>query len=346
MRTSKHYTNPKVIQKEKEIKLKIYETIRHFASKGYSVKWMCEELGISRQAYYKWLKREETALEKENNEILGEIRQIVTETNGLYGYRKMTYMVNSRMGKNYNFKRIYRLMCTNGIQSSFRKKRRKSTYKKCKPEEVSENILNRKFEVAAPNKVYCTDITEMKYGHNGEKLYISTILDLYDRRLLALSISRSNDTGLVKASIDNLFENNDVTGAIFHSDRGSQYTRSAFKQQLKEHGMIQSMSRVGRCIDNGPMEGIQGILKEIIKVLYPNLETYEQAVEAITKAMEFYNTCYPQERFKGKTANQVREEALVAETPVVYPIPENKKIAAYWADIEAKKQAQGAASEN
>lgn len=338
MRKSKYYTNAKLVAKEKELKLKVYKIIQHYASLGWSIKWMCSQLGISRASYYKWLKRKETALEKENNAVLEVINQIVSETNGLFGYRKMTYVLNSRMNENYNVKRIYRLMCIHNIQSSFRKKRKSSTYKKCRPEETCENILNREFEIAAPNMAYCTDITEMRIGNSSQKLYISSILDLYDRTVLAPSISLRNDTILVQESMNNLIKNNPVHGAIFHSDRGFQYTRAFFKNQLKENGMRQSMSRVGRCIDNGPMEGVQGIIKDIVKVLYPKLETFEQAKEAVLKAIEFYNNYYPQERFKGKTASQVRNEALVAEIPIVYPIPVNKKIKEYWDQIEEKKK--------
>jgi putative transposase len=86
---------------------------------------------------------------------------------------------------------------------------------------VAENVLNRKFTADAPNEKWVTDETEFKYG-NGQKAYLSAILDLHDKSI--------------------------------HSDRGYQYTSLGFKKILDDNEMTQSMSRVGRCIDNGPME--------------------------------------------------------------------------------------------
>ncbi len=321
---------------EKKKKQELYRTIRHYnEERHWPIKWMCEKLGISRASYYKWLNRKETALEKENKRILEVIREIAESNNSLFGYRKMKYAVERVLGKTYNFKRIRRLMCINNIHSNFRRKGRKSTYKKCTPEETAENTLARGFNVDGPNKVYCTDVTEMKFCEGKQKVYISMILDLYDRTLQGLSVSERNDVSLVQRSLEELIKNNNVEGAIFHSDRGFQYTRRVFKKFLEDNGMEQSMSRVGRCIDNGPMESIQGIIKDILKVLIGECNTYEEVVEALNQTIDYYNNEYPQARFKGKTASEVRKEALQAAEPIQYPIAKNPKVEAYWAKIRA-----------
>ncbi|HBZ88713.1 MAG TPA: IS3 family transposase, partial [Erysipelotrichaceae bacterium] len=128
-----------------------------------------------------------------------------------------------------------------------------------------------------------------------------------------------------------------------HSDRGFQYTRKIFSRMLENDGLTQSMSRVGHCIDNGPVESFQGFIKDMAKVLFGKAHTYEEAAEIIYRTYEYYIYRYPQKRFHGKTANQVRQEALTANTPEQYPIAPNRRIERFWEGIEkskAKHQAQ------
>lgn len=94
-----------------------------------------------------------------------------------------------------------------------------------------------------------------------KKLYLSAILDLYDRSIVSYVLSNRNNNQLVFDTFNKAIEENPGAHPIFHSDRGFQYTSKTFKMKLDENGMIQSMSRVGKCIDNGPMEGFWGILK-------------------------------------------------------------------------------------
>lgn len=114
--------------------------------------------------------------------ILEEITRIYNEVNGIYGYRRITMNVNRNLSKNYNHKKIYRLMKYAQLQAVIRRKRKR--YIQSTPQIIAENILNRKFSEATPNKKWLTDITEFKLT-NGTKSYLSAILDLGDnsRRL-------------------------------------------------------------------------------------------------------------------------------------------------------------------
>ena len=113
----------------------------------------------------------------------------------------------------------------------------------------------------APDEKWLTDVSEFHYYVNGEKhrLYLSAILDLYDRRIVAYTIGDSNNTELVYNMFDFAVKNNPNAHPIFHSDRGYQYTNRTFHSKLVAAGMTQSMSRIARCIDNGPMEGFGGL---------------------------------------------------------------------------------------
>ncbi len=305
--------------------------------KDWGIRWLCELLGVSRAAYYKWKNRKPSERDLENERLTEKIKAVAESNNSLFGKLSMTDHINKNLDEGesrVNHKRVYRIMCINNIQSS-RPRYNKSSWKKSTPEQVAENILNRDFHADKPNEKWCTDITEKKIPGSNTKIYISTILDLYDRYPVGIAVSCRNDLSLVHRTLENAVNANPDARPLFHSDRGFQYTSNGFKTFLENLGMTQSMSRVSRCIDNGPMEGFQGILKELIDVLYPDVHTYEEMEKAVYAAFDYYINEYPQHRFKGKTAGEVRREALSAETPIDYPIPKNNRIIKFWDHIHS-----------
>lgn len=311
---------------------------KYHVEKGWPITVMCHILEISRAAYYKWLNRKPSKTEQENEKLLEEIQTIASKNNRLFGYRKMAMMINKQHDTPINKKRILRLMCIYGLLSIYRQK--KNGWRKSDPQKTTENILDRDFNASAPNEKWGTDITEIKYPGIPQKAYLSTILDLYDRYPVAVAVSQRNDAKLVDDTFKSAAENNPDASPLLHSDRGFQYTRAVFQKRLQERGMTQSMSRVNCCIDNGPVEGFQGIIKDMLFILYPNLKTYEELVRAIHNTFKYYIEEYPQERFNGKTAGEVRAEGLQAENPVQYPIKKNLRIERFWAEIERKKAIQ------
>ena len=295
---------------------------------------MCEQLDITRAAYYKWLHRDIPATEQENEQIAQLIREYDDRFNHILGYRRMTLYINRLNNKHYSRNRIHRIMKVINIHSVIRRKRKK--YQSSTPETTADNILNRDFFAEAPNRKWATDVTEFKWyeGPVVHKLYLSAILDLYDLSTVAWVVSRRNDNKLVLDTFALAIRNNPDAKPIFHSDRGFQYTSKIFQNKLREQGMTQSMSRVGHCIDNGPTENFWGIVKS--EMYYRYTFTDEQSLrEAIAEYMTFYSTERIQERFNGKTPAEVRAEALAADTPIQYPIPENKRIQKYKARYAA-----------
>ncbi len=255
----------------------------------YSIEKLCAKLHINRSSYYKWLKRQPSSRQIENEQIIEWIKELYEEQNGILGYRQMTITVNRTHKVQYNKKRIRRLMQILHLQSVCRRKR--SNHIKSTPEVTAENVLNRDFHADAPNEKWLTDVTEFKYyvGVEVRKLYLSAILDLYDRRIVAYKIGTSNNNQLVFTTFDDAVNNNPNAHPLFHSDRGFQYTNKTFHQKLMDAGMRQSMSRVGRCIDNGPMEGFWGILKSEMYYL-KKFTSKEELTQAIENYIHFYNT--------------------------------------------------------
>lgn len=266
----------------------------------YSIEKLCSKLHINRSAYYKWLKREPSKGQQVNEQLIEWIKELYEEQNGILGYRQMTITVNRVHKTAYNKKRIRRLMQILHLQSVCRKK--KYNYIKSTPEVTAENVLNREFYADAPNEKWLTDVTEFKYyvGVEVKKLYLSAIFDLYDRRIVAYRIGTSNNNQLVFETFDEAMAKNPTAHPLFHSDRGFQYTNKTFHNKLMQAGMRQSMSRVGRCIDNGPMEGFWGILKSEMYYL-KKFTSKEQLTNAIDSYIHFYNTKRYQIKLKSMT---------------------------------------------
>lgn len=253
---------------------------------------MCQIAEISRSAYYKWLHRDKSQRELQNEKLLVLISEAYEERNGILGYRQMTIKIRRELNIKVNHKRIYRLMKLAGLKSVCRKK--KYNYIKSTPEVTAENVLNRDFKAEHICEKWLTDVTEFKYG-DGKKAYLSAIFDLGDRSIVSYVIGHSNNNALVFETFDLAAIAYPNAKPIFHSDRGFQYTNKTFKSKLDKAGMTQSMSRVARCIDNGPMEGFWGILKSEMYYLH-KFNDFESLRKAIEEYINYYNTRRYQKR--------------------------------------------------
>lgn len=192
---------------------------------------MCRHLEISRAAYYKWLHREEPDEELENLKLAGLIKEYDERFHHILGYRRMASWINHFNHTQYSKNRVHRIMKKLGIHSVIRKKKKKYAY--AKPDETAENILKRDFYASAPNQKWTTDVTEFKVPGEKKKLYLSAIIDLYDRYPVAYVISARNDNRLVFKTFDKAVEAFPDARPVFHSDRGFQYTSRMFKKKLE-----------------------------------------------------------------------------------------------------------------
>lgn len=274
--------------------------------KKYSIISLCEVAEISRASYYKWLKRVDAVNDKINDNLMEEIIKLYERVDGIYGYRRITMNINRKLNSKYNHKRIYRLMRILGLKSVIRIKKKR--YLKVSAEEIAKNKLNRNFLAFKPNEKWLTDVTELKYSI-GQKAYLSAILDLYDNSIIAYKIGHSNNNSLVFKTFDKAIKSNPNARPLLHSDRGYQYTSHGFKKRLEIYGMEQSMSRAGRCIDNGPMENFWGILKAEKYYLKGKYETFEELETDIKNYITFYNNKRLQKRLNSMSPLEYRAHA-------------------------------------
>ena len=208
---------------------------------------------------------------------------------------------------------VLRIMRILEIQSTVKFQRKGCTKSASDPQHMAENILGRDFHADKPNEKWLTDVTEFKYINKNEthKIYLSAILDLCDKRVVSFVIGDHNTNSLVFSTFDAATATNPDAHPLFHSDRGFQYTNQVFYQKLMDAGMTQSMSRVAQCLDNGPMEGLWGIIKREMYYgrKYHDRETLVQAIEDY---LDYYNNRRYQRKLRIMTPMEAHEALLAA----------------------------------
>ena len=173
------------------------------------------------------------------------------------------------------------------IKPQYTRKKKNPAYKRIE-ENVKPNLVKRKFNIDKENKVWTTDITYLIF--NGKRAYLSTILDLYDRKIVSYKISKFNDLNIVIDTLNEaIAKRKDVNGLIIHSDQGYQYTSFQYKAICESNGIQISMSRKGTPIDDSPMESFHAILKK--ETLYNNdITNLAEYIALVEDWLEFYNT--------------------------------------------------------
>jgi putative transposase len=249
------------------------------------VKTMCEFFGVSRAAYYAWVKKLDAS--DPDQERMEQVQAAYEGSHKTYGYRRITLHLQIKMGLSINHKAVLRLMHKLGIRSRARKPK---MYKKL--EDISTyhrypNVLNRDFAATKPNQKWVTDITYIRTQQGWA--YLSTIKDLFDGFIVAYVLEPNNSIALVTQTLKQAKQKEKVTdGLILHSDQGTQYTSQAYHVLMTEYNITPSMSRRGNCWDNAPMENFFGHLKEEY-LRHFKQPTFKEAEQLIGEYVYFYN---------------------------------------------------------
>ncbi len=217
-------------------------------------------------------------------ELKSKVQAIYHRHKGRYGYRRITATIRG-MGEVVNHKTIQRVMGLLSLKSLVRPKRYRS-YKGVVGG-VAPDLLKRQFNAQCPNQKWVTDITEFNVG--GEKLYLSPVMDLFNGEIVAYQIARRPTFDLVcsmlKKSLAKLPRQDKP---LLHSDQGWHYQMSAFRRTLDRHGLTQSMSRRGNCLDNAAMESFFGILKSELFEL-DQCASIDQLHTELVRYIHYYN---------------------------------------------------------
>ena len=219
-----------------------------------------------------------------------------------YGYRRITLDLKNK-GYIINHKKVKRLMSKMNLYSPVRKAKYKSY--KGTIGKIASNILQRDFRANKPNAKWVTDVTEFHIP-NG-KVYLSPILDLFNREIVSYSVSTNPSFNQTKEMIDKAFINRNLKNCILHSDQGWQYQMIPYQKWLKEKGIIQSMSRKGNCLDNSVMENFFGIMKsEFFYGHEYEFKTTDQLISSIHEYINYYNNDRIKTNLKGMSPVQYR----------------------------------------
>lgn len=208
-----------------------------------------------------------------------------------------------------NHKKVLRIMRENSLLcTKFHKKNRKYSSYRGTVGKIAENELQRQFKVEEPNQVYVSDVTEFKVKGEGKKVYLSPVMDLYNREIISYSISTSPTVALTNQSLIEAIEKLPKEyNLMMHTDQGFHYQHKTWVKLLEENNIKQSMSRKGNCLDNSPMENFFGILKQ--EMYYgEEFETVEELKEAIEKYIKWYNEKRIKENLGGLSPVEYREK--------------------------------------
>ncbi len=225
----------------------------------FPVRMMCRCLKVSPSGYYAWACRKPSARRSDNDRLLGRIREIHEDSQGILGAPRMHEDL-ADAGETASKNRVARLMATNGLYGWPRKKRRGQRGQPGLPPPGVRNLLERDFTALEPETKWVTDITELKTGEG--KLYLCVVIDLFSKLVIGWSMHHQQDRQMVARAVEMaIWQRRGGWSVILHSDRGSQFRSGDYQRMLKRNTLLCSMSAVGHCGDNAACEGFFGMLK-------------------------------------------------------------------------------------
>lgn len=206
----------------------------------------------------------------------------------MYGYRRIKKALMEKSGWIVNHKKVLRIMKKYEIKVRYKDVFKINYVKKVIEENIKPNLLNRNFKATNINQKWSTDITYIIY--NKKRAYLSSIMDLYSRDIIAYEISYTIDNNLVIRTLNEAIrKQKNVSGVILHSDQGFQYTSNEYKQICESNGINVSMSRKSTPADNAPIESFHANLKRETLYSY-NITSLKEYIELVKDWIKFYNS--------------------------------------------------------
>lgn len=259
----------------------------------FPIKAMCKVLGVSRSGFYKSLHAKPSQRALRSQSIREQVKQLHEQSHSTYG----SYKISKAMNKNEELESacrntVAKAMQEMGLKSRIRKKFKPKTTQVDPSKKPAKNLLDQVFTADAPNQKWVTDITYL--ATTGGWVYLACVLDLFSRKIVGWTISKSLETPLVSQALRNAIHSRrpDTTKLLHHSDRGSQYTSDDYQKLLKTLGITCSMSHAGYCYDNAVMERFFWSLKHE----WTNHYEYADLEEARLSVFKYVETFYNIER--------------------------------------------------
>jgi len=276
----------------------------------YPINLLCEELEISRDSYYKWLKRkgESNKYLEYRKQFYKEFVRIYELSNKTAGYRQIRDQINDK-GKHYISEYMsYKIKCVDLKLPEIRKKRKNigkyRTKENINIEQNRYNNIAENIDITNINQVLTTDTTELKLDVDG-KQHISFIADAYTGEILVSSIGKSLTNQFIEHNLNLLKQTGyNFKNIIIHSDRGGMYKSGIYKTKTVEMNLIPSMSAPFTCTHNPWIETINGQFKDFIKNDYPT--TFNELQIALNKFVYYNNNIKIKRKLKTTPINYRR----------------------------------------
>lgn len=255
----------------------------------YAVKRMCRALNVSRSGYYAWRGRPASRRARMDEVLVAQIREEFQASRRTYGSPRI-HAALRRKGASCGRNRIMRLMRLHGMTAMGRRRRFPRTTQRNAQALAAPNLLRQDFSSPAPDRKWVSDITYIDTAEGW--LYLAVVVDLFSRRVVGWAMGDHTQASLVQEAFEMaLLRRQPDKGLLHHSDQGSQYTSDAYQQILRRHHCLVSMSRVGNCYDNAPIESFFATLKaECAR------QRYATRAQARTAIFEYIETWYNRRR--------------------------------------------------
>jgi putative transposase len=264
---------------------------------------MCSWLGVSKSGFYEWRSRPESATAKRRGELKLLIKKAFDGSDGTYGYRRVWWQL-ARWGVRAGPELVRALMRELGLVACQPRPWRPSTTQQGAAGPIPD-LVNRDFTAETPGAKIVGDITYIPTWEGW--LYLATAIDCATRKVIGWAMDDNYKTPLITAAIEMAARNIDLPAdAVFHSDRGSNYTSGEFAAVLERLGIRQSVGRTGICFDNSLAESFNAALKveRVHRTAYP---TKKKAKEDIARYIELH---YNQRRLHSALGYRTPQEAL------------------------------------
>ena len=285
-------------------KKKKFAVISQIKSNIFSILRLCKLFGVSKSGYFKWKKH---LPPKRDEELYKLVERLFIKHKKMPGYRKMVYYILRENGIKYNHKKIYRIMKELNLKSKIRVK--KGTKKEAKSSlNKFEYLIKRDFKANQPFEKIFTDVTYIRLS-DYTYAYLSATIDSYSNRIVSFEFSKKNNSKLVINSIQNLLKYTKNITPIINSDHGIIYFSKSYLDLSKQKFKI-SMSRIGNCLDNRPIEYWFSILKsELIEQINFQERNFEKLKYEIKKFIKYYNESRIQSCLNYLTPNEYEKQA-------------------------------------
>ena len=266
---------------------------------------MLQATQLARSVFYYQAKASKKANTYEHELAL--IRDIYHEHKGRYGYRRI-HLALRRQGVLLNHKTVQKLMVQLNLKSIVRPKKYRSY--KGGVGKTAPNVLERNFKATRPDEKWVTDVTEFKVKE--QRVYLSPVIDLFTQEVIAYKVAKNARLPLVTDMLKDALNKLDKgVKPIIHSDQGWQYRHWSYQKKLATHGLIQSMSRKGNCLDNAVAENFFGLLKTEMYHGH-QFKDADELIEKLDEYIEYYNIKRIKVKLKGLTPIEYRKQALQA----------------------------------